>query len=73
MKRNLQVSEAAEMLSCSRRSIYRLLERGEITGFKIGSSLRITSESLHAFRNRAVALYQEENGIEGPAIETQRN
>lgn len=44
------VREIAEYLRCSRSTIYRLLRRNELPGFKIGSDWRFNVESIDAWR-----------------------
>jgi excisionase family DNA binding protein len=62
MKRNLRISEAAELLGTSERTIYRLIGECEIAAFKVRGSLRIPEESLEEFRRRQIMRFQEENG-----------
>ncbi len=42
----LTVAELAEYLKISRSMIYRLLKRGELPGFKIGSDWRFNAEEI---------------------------
>jgi excisionase family DNA binding protein len=49
MPRSLRVSEAAEYLSCCRRTVYELLESGRLPGFRIGRAWRIRQEDLQQF------------------------
>jgi excisionase family DNA binding protein len=63
IKQNLRPDEAGEILGVSRRQIYRLIFDGEIVAFKVGTALRITAESLEAFKKRRIREFQEENGI----------
>jgi excisionase family DNA binding protein len=42
----LRVEEAAHMLSLSRKTVYDLLRRGELTSLKIGGSRRIPVTAL---------------------------
>jgi len=63
MKRNLRIDEVAEILACSRRSVYRLLENGELEGFRVKSDIRITPESVETFRQRQVSRFREEIGM----------
>ena len=45
----LRVEEAAQMLSLSRKTLYDLMRRGELTSLKIGGSRRIPLTALHDF------------------------
>ena len=42
----LTVTELAQYLKISRSMIYRLLKRGELPGFKIGSDWRFNAEEI---------------------------
>ena len=42
----LRPAEAAELLSVGRSTIYELLDRGELKGVRIGSSVRIPVEAI---------------------------
>lgn len=46
------IPEAAEVLSLSRRSMYRLVDRNEIATVKIGASRRVPYAALVAFVER---------------------
>jgi excisionase family DNA binding protein len=50
----LTVAEVQERLRISRRTAYRLIERGDIPALRIGGSLRVDSAELEAW------LYREE-------------
>jgi excisionase family DNA binding protein len=45
----LKVEEAAHLLSLSRKTLYDLMRRGELTSLKIGGSRRIPLSALHDF------------------------
>jgi len=45
----LTVAEVAERLRVSKMSIYRALDRGEITGYRIGRLVRIPQAALDRF------------------------
>lgn len=51
MKLLLTVREAAETLSLSEATVWRLLERGDIPSVKIGRSRRIKTDDLRAYVN----------------------
>lgn len=65
MKRNLRIGEAALILNCSSREIYRLAGAGELRCFKIGQrkGLRIVADSLDAFIARRIEEFESENGV----------
>jgi excisionase family DNA binding protein len=46
----LTVTEVADYLKISRSMIYRLLKRGEIPGFRIGSDWRFNVEEINRWR-----------------------
>jgi excisionase family DNA binding protein len=48
------IDEAAQALSVSRRTLYRLIEAGEIDAVRIGSSRRVPTAALQTFCTRAV-------------------
>jgi excisionase family DNA binding protein len=48
----LEVGEAARYLGVGRKVLYQLIERGEITVVKAGSSVLVEKKSLDAFRDR---------------------
>jgi excisionase family DNA binding protein len=54
VEKTLNVMETAEMISCSRSCVYRLLEAGEITGYYTGNrrGLRIIVRSVDEFIER---------------------
>jgi excisionase family DNA binding protein len=57
--RVLTVNELAEYLRVHRSTIYRLLKKGELPGFKIGSDWRFNVEAIDDWRlhqNGAAAL-----------------
>ncbi len=43
------VEEVAESLKVHTRTVYRMLERGELRGFKVGAAWRISDDVLQAF------------------------
>lgn len=48
----LTVNELAEYLRVHRSTIYRLLKKGQLPGFKIGSDWRFNVEVIDAWRLR---------------------
>ncbi len=63
MGKNLTIKAVAGILGASTRTIYRLIADGELTAFKLRGALRVTEESLDAYRIRQISKYIEENGI----------
>jgi excisionase family DNA binding protein len=49
MPRAFTVEEVAEILKVHTRTVYRMLDRGELRGFKVGTAWRISAEALEAF------------------------
>ena len=45
----LTVAEIAEVLSCNRKTIYNLIDTGELPAISLGRSLRVTRYSLFSF------------------------
>jgi len=45
----LDVPTAARTLSVSRRQIYKLFDRGDLTKLKIGKSSRVSAENLRRY------------------------
>ena len=51
----LTVSEVAQRLRCSPKNVKRLADAGDLTRVKMGSLVRITPESLLAYKQRLIA------------------
>ena len=62
-KELLSIPEAAEILSCSTRTIRRLIEEGAIEACKLRSSTRVVYTSLRKYILTLISEYQEENGL----------
>lgn len=62
-KRFYRVKEAAEVLNCSTRTVYRLIDTGELLAFRIRSSLRVSIESIDEYIRRQISAFQENEGI----------
>ena len=43
------VDEVAALLKVNPRTVYRMLERGEMKGFKVGTAWRISHDAIEAF------------------------
>ena len=58
--RLLTISEAAEYLSISERSIKRLIARGDLPCIRVGSALRFAFADLEAFiaHNRSGGMFR---------------
>ena len=62
-KELLSIPEAAEILSCSTRTVRRLIEERTIEACKLRSSTRVVSISLRKYVMTLIADYQEEYGL----------
>lgn len=47
------IEEVAEVLKVNPRTVNRLLERGELVGFKVGRLWRVSQEALEAYTRGA--------------------
>jgi len=48
------IDEAAQSLAVSRRTLYRLIDSGDVDTIRIGSARRIPVSSLHRFGERRI-------------------
>jgi excisionase family DNA binding protein len=48
----LTPADVAHLLAVSRKTTYRLIERGELDAVHVGAALRIRTESLDAYLKR---------------------
>jgi excisionase family DNA binding protein len=62
----LTVSELSEYLRVHRSTIYRLLKKGQLPGFKIGSDWRFNVEAIDQWRMQQGAAQLEELRHAGP-------
>ena len=62
-KELLSIPEAAEILSCSTRTVRRLIEERTIEACKLRSSTRVVYTSLHKYVLTLIANYQDEYGL----------
>lgn len=46
MKKSLRIDEAAKEFDISRRTLYRLIQKGEVETYKLGHNRRITAEEI---------------------------
>jgi excisionase family DNA binding protein len=51
-RRIFTIEEAARYLRCSRRTIERLIERGELSTVRVASRRRIRLDELHRYLER---------------------
>ena len=62
-KELLSIPEAAEILSCSTRTVRRLIEERTIEACKLRSSTRVVHTSLRKYVLTLIADYQEQYGL----------
>jgi len=62
----LTVSELSEYLRVHRSTIYRLLKKGQLPGFKIGSDWRFNVEAIDQWRMQQGATQLDELRHGGP-------
>lgn len=61
--RLFRIDQVADVLNCSRRSVYRLVEACEVDALKVRGSLRVTVDSVDLYIKREISHFQEKNGI----------
>lgn len=49
----LSTKEAARRLGISNRTLYRLIDEGQVTAYKFGRVIRLTDDDVQAFLDRA--------------------
>jgi excisionase family DNA binding protein len=52
MKKSYRIDEVAEEFDVSRRTIERLIQRGELQSFKVGDTRRIDPEEIERLKKR---------------------
>lgn len=62
-KELLSIPEAAELLSCSTRTVRRLIAERTLEACKLRSSTRVVYASLREYILTIVADYQKEHGL----------
>jgi len=62
-KELLSIPEAAELLSCSTRTVRRLIEERTIEACKLRSSTRVVNASMREYILTIIGDYQEQNGL----------
>lgn len=61
-KELLSIPEAADMLSCSTRTVRRLIEDRTIEACKLRSSTRVVHTSLREYLLAIISEYQDKSG-----------
>lgn len=59
-ERKLNADEVAPMLGVSKMTVYRLVDSGELFGYKVGRSVKIPESAVRDFLYSAVAEPREE-------------
>lgn len=49
---NYTLAQVAEILNCTYQTVYKLVKRGEIKAFRVGSDFRVKEENLNEYMNR---------------------
>jgi excisionase family DNA binding protein len=62
-KELLSIPETAQLLSCSTRTVRRLIEERTIEACKLRSSTRVVYTSLREYILTIIGDYQEEHGL----------
>ena len=62
-KELLSIPEAAELLSCSTRTVRRLIAERTLEACKLRSSTRVVYASLRGYILTIIGDYQEKNGV----------
>jgi excisionase family DNA binding protein len=69
-RRFLTVPEVAEELRISERSVWRLIEEGELPAHKFGSSTRVKREDLDSYIERCRRHRDDDEDDDGPPKNT---
>ena len=66
-ERTLTIKELAKYLNVTERTIYNLLERGELPGFKVGANWRFRKEDIDKWieENKKRTSQQKSNKLKG--------
>lgn len=62
MKRLLVIGEVAEILRCSKKTVYRLISEGELEALHVRGSLRLTKSSVERYIKTQIEKFQRQNG-----------
>ena len=60
----LTVGELSDYLRVHRSTIYRLLKKGQLPAFKIGSDWRFTTDAIDQWRLRQTAMALEGSSVD---------
>lgn len=60
--RIMTVKEVSDYLHVHPSTIYRLLKRGELPAFRVGSDWRFNAESIDQWRQKQEAVIRSEHG-----------
>ena len=60
----ITVGELAEYLRVHRSTLYRLLRKQQLPGFKIGSDWRFTTDAIDQWRLRQTAMALEGSSVD---------
>ena len=60
----LTVGELSDYLRVHRSTIYRLLKKGQLPAFKIGSDWRFTTDAIDQWRLRQTAMPLEGSSVD---------
>lgn len=58
----LTIAEVADRMRCSRRTVYRIIGRGELRTLRVGSRLRVVEIELRDYLTRGTAATAAEGG-----------
>ena len=61
-KKLLLVREVANALRCSPRTVYRMIQQGELRGVRVRSSLRVFAASIDDYLDREAKRLEHEIG-----------
>ncbi|MFW3615533.1 helix-turn-helix domain-containing protein [Billgrantia antri] len=65
MKQALTVHQVAEILSVNERTVYRMVSKGELPGFRVAGSWRFLREDLEAWIAQQKAAARSEDKVGG--------
>jgi excisionase family DNA binding protein len=60
----ITIPHAAARLDCSTKSIYRLIECGELRGSRVFTGLRVLESSLDLYIERQIKKFEFEQGVD---------
>lgn len=65
----MNVTEVMEFFRCHRSTIYRLLKRGSLPGFKLGSDWRFRRQDIEAYMERFIRENQLDLPLGGEPLD----